>query len=146
MSFYLNVNGIAISEDKYVIEGIVKKSPAANNILWKAVIGSGLHKVKNASDGYYYILMPDTISALFLPGTYYLDIKLTEKVGTGDDVADITFVGLSTTFTINLSASSPNPDLRPTKVEESSYDPETGITTVTVKGVEPTLPLPINVI
>jgi len=139
LSFYLNYNGVPVSEQKYIIEAIVKKSPIAKNILWKGVLGNGLYKTD--VNGNFYILMPAAASALFLPGAYYFDAKIMEKVGSGNDVKDLTVVVLSDMFNIELSAASPNPGLRPSKSEESSYDPETGITTVTITSVEPTLPL-----
>ena len=138
LAFYLDYNGVPVSEDKYIIEVFVKKSQSANNVLWKAVIGNGLYR--KGKEGDFYILLPASASSKFLPGVYYLDVKITEKIGEGDDVKDLSLVLLSTTFTLELGASSPNPKLAANKVEETSYDPSTGITTIKITTVEPTLP------
>lgn len=138
LAFYLDYNGQPVTEEKYQLEAIVKKSPAAQNILWKGYQGTGLYN--NGKAGDYYILIPSTITSNFLPGTYYFDVKLSEKVGEGDAVRDLSFVILSSTFTLELSAGSPYPKLAAHRIEERSYDPSTGITTITITSVEPTLP------
>ncbi len=138
LSFYLNYNGAPVDTDKHHLEAIVKKSPSAVNVLWKGRLNDGLYHKKAKGD--FYILMPDSASSLFLPGTYYLDIKLSEKSGEGEDVTDITAIILSTTFTLELTAASPNPKLAANKSEEVSYDASTGITTIKITSVEPTLP------
>lgn len=147
LSFYLNINGNVVTPDKYNIELILKKSPSATNILWKGQYGAGVYSSsQTVPNGRYYMLMPAEVSALFLPGTYYLDAKVTEKIGTGDLVKDVVTIIQLGTINIDLSAASPNPFLKPRKVQEVTYDPETGVTTVTITSVEGTLPLPINVI
>ena len=146
-SFYLSCNDVVVTPDKFNIEAILKKSPAATNILWKGVYNLGLYSVRaDKPDGYYYLLMPAEVSSLFLPGTYHVDIKLTERLGSGSLIKDtVTFIPLGE-IQIDLSSASPNPSLRANKITESTYDPTTGITTITVTRTEPTLPLPVNVL
>jgi hypothetical protein len=138
LSFYLNYKGQPVTGEKYTLEVIVKKSPAAQNILWKGYLENGLYNNEAAGD--FHVLIPSTITSNFLPGIYYLDVKLQEKVGEGDAIRDVSLIILSTTFTLELSAGSPFPKLAAHRTEERTYDPATGITTITITSVEPTLP------
>lgn len=124
---------------KVKLEGIVKKTPYASNILWTATIGKGLYPV-DGKPGYFYILMPSEISGLFLPGTYYFDVRMTEKLGEGDNIRDMTVTMLKSTFTLELASTSPHPELRPIGRSEVTYDSTENVVTVVKTSVEITQP------
>lgn len=142
IAFYLSVDNVPVTDENYDLELIIKKSPFAGNILWKGLLNSGLYRqqLNGWIPGYYYMLMPASASSLFLPGTYYLDVKAKEKLGTGKETRDLTFVVLSATFNIQLSAASPNPKLKASSVIESVFDPEDRTRTYTITSVEETMP------
>ncbi len=141
--FRLTVDKEPLTVEKYELEAVVKKHPSASNILWKGLLNVGLYTGTTA--GYYYVLMPSSASGLFLPGLYYLDIKATEKKGTGKLVKDVTFTAASYMFSLKLSAGSPNPQLRPSVVIEVAYNPLEQVHTYTVSKVEPTLPTVVDI-
>lgn len=140
---YLTLDGEVLTPEKHIIEVIIKKNQYADNILWKGVLGDGLYPRLDDKDGYYLIWMPSSATSTFLPGTYLMDIKSTDKLGAGEGAKDRTVRVSQTLFNIDLSAMSPNPKLAPSSVVEVSYDPNTGITTTTYTGVELTVPKPV---
>ncbi len=144
LQFYLNYNGAPVISDKYVVDIIVKKSTAAQNVLWKATLGNGLYELTPKVPGYYYISMPAAISSLFLPGTYYITARLKEVVGQNKGPSDLTIFMLNMPFNIELSSASPNPKLAPTSSSETTFDIEDGYTT-TITHTEYTLPLPSSI-
>lgn len=136
----LYFEGQPLDPEKYVIDVIIKKNPYAQNILWHGLIGAGITAKYQNVPGYYQIWMPAAVSSYFLPGCYYMDIRIVEKVGEGPLAKDRTIRLYNTLFDLNLSAMSPNPKLRPIMKVETSYDPATGETTYTLTTVEPTVP------
>lgn len=139
----LRIDGQPVDETEYDLEVIVKKSTYASNILWKGLLNFGLYRrlIDEAwTPGSYYMLMPAAVSGLFLPGTYYVDVKATQKPGSGNLTKDLTLFILSSTFNIVLSAASPNPKLTPSSGVETVLDPEDRTITLTWSSVEPTLP------
>jgi hypothetical protein len=139
LSFYINYNGMPIITSEWALEAIVKKNPGAATVLWRGILGVGLWE-KEGIPGYFSIIMANDVSAQFLAGTYYLDIKGVQKIGTGENVRDLTVTLLSTTFNIYLTASSPSPKLRPGMVTSVTVDAPSGVVTVSRTSVEPTLP------
>lgn len=144
--FVLCLEDKPVTPETHNVEIIVKKSPVACHILWKGVFGNGVYKAPNKADGTYYLLLPAEISSLLLPGTYYIDAKIGEKIGSGQLAKDVFRIQPVGSINIDISSASPNPRLRNTRTEETAYDAKTGVTTVTIKLIESTLPLPIAVI
>lgn len=138
ISFYLNYQGAPVVTDDWRLDVVVKKSPAAKNVLWHGIMNFGLYKTE--SPGFYKMVIPAPITSLFLPGTYYMDVKGIQKFNKGHEARDLTRYLLSTTFNLRLTAASPNPTLRPMSAIEFVVDPETGDTTIKITTVEPTLP------
>ena len=147
LHFYLNYEGHPPDLSKHALSVILKKSPSADTVLWSATVGDGLYKDKGYQDGMYYLLMSSSMSSQFIPGLYYIDVILREKVGEGEAAKDLSQVILSTTINIALSTTSPNPKLRGSKRVTSTYDPDTGVTTVTISGtnIESTLPEEVHI-
>lgn len=143
--FFLQYNGVPVTEDNFILEVVVKKSLAADHILWKGELGSGLYRGLGGNPGLYNIILPASISSTLLPGSYYLEVSGVQPNGTGV-IADLTVSLVSTMFSLELGASSPNPKIRNISHKEVVYNPQVGLTDTTVKGNEGTLPVGINVI
>jgi len=141
MNVMLFLDGQPVDESKYILDVLVKKNVYANNVLWHGKLGEGLQGHLNNVPGYFQIWMPAAITSLFLPGTYFMDIKAQEKTGQGQYAKDRTFPLFSVLFNITLSAMSPHPKLRPEMLVETVYNIETGEFTYTLQSVEPTMPL-----
>lgn len=111
LSFYLNYNGQPVSFEKHDLIVIVKKEVEASGILWQGVPGDGLFSTNIA--GYFYILIPADITEHWVPGTYFFDVKLTEKIGQNQEYSrNLTSVIMQNSFELLLSTTSPNPKLR----------------------------------
>lgn len=139
--FYLNYNGSYVDLEKHELQLMLKKLPRAQNVLWSAKLNAGLFKVEGIP-GYFYMLLPSEISSYFLPGSYYIDIVLTEKVGTGEAVRDTKQVIRSFMLEIDLGASSPNPKLKGIMLVSADYHHESGIWTIVTHSTEQTEPAP----
>ena len=120
----------------WILEAFVKKSLKAIGILWKGELGNGIeHKAENL----YYFRIPHSVSALFLPGSYYYAVRGTQKPATGvgfDRMANLAQGMLN----VALSASSPNPKLEAETMEVVYYDPASGRTIVRAQYTELTEP------
>lgn len=140
LDFYLSYNGAPVDVSKHIIELNLKKLPQAKTVLWTAKLGAGLFQ--SPTSGAFYMLIPSEISGYVLPGTYYVDIILTERTGTGEAVKDLRVVLKSFNINVKLTPSSPNPKLTANSVEVIGYDMESGIWTLQFTSTEQTLPLP----
>jgi hypothetical protein len=139
--FYLNYKDAPVDPSKHKISIFVKKSPAANTVLWLGQLWSGVYPV-DRTPGFFSMIISNEVSSQIIPGLYYASIMLQEKIGEGDRIKDYYLQLKEFTFNVELSASSPNPKDRPNQVQDVSIDLETGIFTITKKSSEPTLPLP----
>lgn len=143
LRFTLQYNGKPISITDWDLKAIVKKNVYAVNILWLAPLGTGLYNQED-NLGVFRLIMPAEISSLFLPGTYFLEVRGKQKVGKLDSHKDLTVTLMTAAFSIELSPGSPNPTLHATSNREVSFNPETGYTLTTYTNVEPTMPAPVD--
>lgn len=141
---FLSIDGQPLTSENWLIEAFIKKNTYAGNILWNGLVGDGIVENFDSVVGQFQIWLPAADTATFLSGTYYIAVQITEKLGTGDGIKDRKLVLFQSVFNIGLAASSPNPKLTPSTVIEVSTDIESGITTITKTGVEPTLPHPVD--
>jgi hypothetical protein len=146
LSFYLNVEGQPVTLSKYDVYAVVKKSIYANTVLWQGdtFVNVGLREEQKDS-GFFSILIPRSVNANWLPGTFYMDVVVEEKAGTVDR-AEKQLVVMQTDFQLLLSTTSPNPKMGGQSVQAQLISIDHDRTrTYQVSGVEQTLPkqLPI---
>lgn len=140
----LKVNSRLINPANWIIEGVVKKNLGAECVLLQIKPGNNLILSPEPLLGHYRLIIPATSTAEFIPGTYWVGIKGKQRTGTGN-VIDSTELLDQQLFEIQLAANSPNPRLTSETTTVTTYDPETGIYTVTTTKTEPTLPPSVNI-
>lgn len=105
LDVYLNYNGLPVTLDKWDVQGFVKKNQYAQNLIWEAGPNNGMEQLEKP--GFYRFEIAAEDSSLFLAGTYWLVVQITEKLGEGAHAA--TFQIVNQPFSINYSAASPHP-------------------------------------
>lgn len=91
-----------LTPDEYDILFVLKKSTDAQNVLRKEEIKE---KVPDRPDGFYRITLPASFTAKLKPGVYYYAVQATQKATGG------VLLPYRGTFSLELSAASPNPNL-----------------------------------
>jgi hypothetical protein len=104
----LAIDGCSVTPDKWNIEIIVKTNQFNLASVWIGVLDNGLYY--NAPNDEYQIWIPSSLTSNIAAGTYMMDVKATEKVGSGKGIKDRTIVLASTYFGIEYTAASPHPD------------------------------------
>jgi hypothetical protein len=102
-------NGAPISSAEYDVSVLVKTSPRAYNVVWQGTLDNGVYPAPNES-GYYEVWIPSNVTATFFAGTYYLDVLVHEKLGSGKGRYDRKYLALQTVFNIEYSNFSPSPE------------------------------------
>ena len=125
---YLYHNGAPVSADDYDIKVYVKTSPRAYTINWEGSVDNGVYSLPPQS-GYYELWIPSTVTSTLFAGTYYIQVQIQERVGSGKGRYDRKYVLLNTYFNIEYSNFSPAP-------ESSAYNPDS----LKRKDVEPVWP------
>ena len=120
--FYLTVDGVALDPTIYDIEIIVKKNEYSEDVIWygKYSNETELVKVSPELNGYFKVRIPASVTADFLSGMYYMDVKATEADTT--EGAPKQFIVATYTFGVKLSAASPNPGLTISDAQELIFD------------------------
>ena len=106
---YLLHDGAPVSANLYDISAVVKSSPRTQSVAWEGSLDDGVYETPD-NPGFYELWIPHTLTENFIAGTYYLQIQITEKTGTGRFPRR--FVLVSTYFNIDYSNFSPNPESR----------------------------------
>jgi hypothetical protein len=107
---YLTYDGVPVSSDKFNITVYIKPSNRAYNTAWAGTFDGGVYKPDNADPGYYEVWIPSADTSNLYAGTYYLQVQLQEKVGTGSGRFDRRHVVLQTYFNLEYSNFSPAPE------------------------------------
>ena len=102
---YLLHDAQPVSSDAYEISVAVKDSPRSRVVKWEGVTDNGVYATPD-HPGFYELWIPSVATELFIAGTYYLQIQIKEKTGSGRFPRR--FVLLSTYFNIDYSNFSPN--------------------------------------
>jgi hypothetical protein len=105
---YLYYAGKTVSSKTFKINVIVKSDPHQIDPVWLGSLNNGLYPMDR--EGYYEIWIPSSITSNLFAGSYYVDITITEPVGTGKGTKDRTIFLLSYNFSIEYTAASPNPE------------------------------------
>lgn len=103
---FLNYNDVPVIVDDWDIRGIVKKNAFATDVAWTGTIEGGIFV--QTKPGFYKIIIPSDVTAIFYAGTYWLDVVISQKVGKGEE-RDITAIIMHQPFSIDYSVGSPNP-------------------------------------
>lgn len=90
---------------------LLKKSGDATNVLFRQAI---TEKVADKPDGYYRVTIPDEVTFNLRPGVYYFAVQATQKATGG------IYPPFTGTFSLELSAASPNPNLGVTDGEPTA--------------------------
>lgn len=106
---YLLHDSLPVSSNVYDISAVVKSSPRASTPVWEGTLDAGLYDTPDRA-GFYELWIPSTVTEGFIAGTYYLQLQIKEKIGSGR--FSRRFVLLSTYFNIDYSNFSPNAESR----------------------------------
>lgn len=102
-------NGKPVSSEEYDVRVFVKASPRAYKVVWQGTLDDGVYPAPNES-GYYEIWIPSSTTESFFAGTYYLDVLIQEKLGSGDGRFDRKYIAIQTNFNVEYSNFSPSPE------------------------------------
>lgn len=102
-------NGEPVSSEIYDVLVLVKTSPRAYQIVWQGSLDNGVYPTPNES-GYYEVWIPSSVTTAFFAGTYYLDVLIREKLGSGKGRFDRKYLALQTNFNIEYSNFSESPE------------------------------------
>jgi hypothetical protein len=108
---FLFHEGKPVSSEDYDIKVIVKTSPRAYEAVWLGNVDNGVFPAPKGS-GNYELWIPSAITEKFLAGTYYLDILIQERIGSGTGRYDRKYVLLQRMFNIDYSNFSVSPESR----------------------------------
>jgi hypothetical protein len=133
-ALYLEQAGSPVTHVDYDISAIVKTSPRAATVVWEGKVNAGLTPTPSLS-GFYELWIPSVITEPLLAGSYFIDILITERIGTGQGAYDRKFVLAQTVFNLEYSNHSPAPESR-----------KANSTTVTRGAVESTWPNSVNTV
>jgi hypothetical protein len=106
---FLFHDGQPVSAKDYDIQVYIKTSPRAQELAWEGSIDNGIYAVPNDS-GYYELWIPSSITSGFYAGTYYVNVQIQERVGSGKGRYDRKYVLLQTYFSLDYSNFSPSPE------------------------------------
>ncbi|RTL07811.1 hypothetical protein EKK58_01300 [Candidatus Dependentiae bacterium] len=93
---------------------VLKKSTAASNVLYRTEI---TERVPDKPEGYFRVVIPAVVTKRLSPGVYYFAFQATQKATGG------IYPPFTGTFSLELSAASPNPDLSITDGEPTADGP-----------------------
>ena len=105
---FLYYAGKEVSSRQFKITVIIKSDPHSVKPLWVGTLNDGLYPQDR--EGYYEVWIPSAVTSNMFAGSYYMDITITEPVGTGKGPKDRTIFLLSHNFSIEYTAASPNPE------------------------------------
>lgn len=108
---YLEQDERPILHTDYEISAIIKTSPRASTVVWEGKVDSGITPNPGLS-GFYELWFPSVATEKLLAGSYFIDILITERIGSGNGKYDRKFVLARTSFNIDYSNHSPAPESR----------------------------------
>lgn len=101
---YLEYEGTPVSTKDWDIEVTVKSTAFTSS----TTLFGGVEGASGGSVGFYKIHLPKEVTAALAPGTYFLDIRITQPIGSGTP-KDQSITISKIPFLIILSVGSPNP-------------------------------------
>jgi hypothetical protein len=111
---FLFHEGQPVSSDAYDVKVSVKTSPRAYETIWFGSVDNGIYPAPKGS-GNYELWIPSAITEKFLAGSYYVDILIQERVGSGTGRYDRKYVLLQRIFNVDYSNFSASPESRSQK-------------------------------
>lgn len=110
----LAAEGKPLTLDDFLLLFVLKKSEYASNTLYRQDV---VEKVADKPEGYFRVTIPSVVTNRLKPGVYYFAFQATQK-GTG-----AVYPAYRGTFSLELSAASPNPNLDVTDGEPTADGP-----------------------
>jgi hypothetical protein len=111
---FLVFEGKPVDPARFEIKAIVKSNSYAHTKVWTGELNNGIY-VKQPT-GFFTCIVPGAITGAIQPGTYWLEIAITEKAGISTVGEDRTIFLSKTPFCLDYSISSPSQ----VKLDESS--------------------------
>jgi hypothetical protein len=108
---YLFHAGLPVAKEDYDILASVKTSPRAKGTIWSGKLEAGIYPTRS-EPGYFELWIPSAATENLYAGTYYVDIMIQERFGSGKGRFDRKYVLLKSHFNIDYTNFSPNPEGR----------------------------------
>jgi hypothetical protein len=106
---FLFHDGSPVSSEEYDVAVLVKTSPRAGRVIWEGKADLGVYPTPNQS-GYYEVWIPSSVTESMMAGSYYVDVQIKEKLGSGKGRFDRKYIALQTSFNVEYSNFSPHPE------------------------------------
>lgn len=104
----LHYNGKPVLTEDWDITAIVKSNVYQHCTRWVGELNNGIYL--NNTTGYYKFLIPSQETANWLPGTYWMDVVIREKLGRGTGPKDLDVYLMRQPFGVDYSVASPRQD------------------------------------
>jgi hypothetical protein len=99
---FLFHDGSPVLAEDYDVQVSVKTSPRAVSTEWMGSFDNGIYS-NPAGSGYYELWIPSAATEALYAGTYYVNVQIQERVGTGKGRYDRKYVLLQTYFSLEYS-------------------------------------------
>lgn len=107
LSGYLSVEDIPVSILDWEPNVIVKTNAFTTELIWEGTKNNGFYMSPN-TPGKYEVIIPSTIFENKAPGTYWLEIFLTEVIGRFNGLRDRKVLAARIPFSMDMAGISPS--------------------------------------